>query len=349
MSRIKSLAKKVVPQRVRNAVKYVLSENYRDRLYWEHDRQVGQRVFGLTGGEVVAGPFKGLKYVSMARGSSIGPKLRDLRLQRGLSLQQLAERANVSAAAIHKIEKSGMVPTITTLLKLAGALNRSISYFVDEETEQNGPAVLVRADERRIVYTSHLGIDLKDYDSRIRTFIPHYEEMLDVGGAAIPSRARTIVDLGMGTEKLLSDGPACDAILASCAIPGILPPVTLGDQLLVDGGVVNNTPISHAVALGAERIYVLPTQDRAHFLTSAPRTALDAAIYGIGLLVGSRLDSDIARYGRDVEVIVLPAPNAARVQPTDFDHSSRLMAAAYAAAREALVEAVPVTLQSVAA
>lgn len=75
MSRIKSLAKKVVPQRVRNAVKYVLSENYRDRLYWEHDRQVGQRVFGLTGGEVVAGPFKGLKYVSTARGSSIGPKL----------------------------------------------------------------------------------------------------------------------------------------------------------------------------------------------------------------------------------------------------------------------------------
>jgi transcriptional regulator with XRE-family HTH domain len=92
--------------------------------------------------------------------SSIGPKLRDLRLQRGLSLQQLAERADVSAAAIHKIEKSGMVPTITTLLKLAGALNRSVSYFVDEETEQNGPAVMVPSDDRRIVFTSHLGIDL---------------------------------------------------------------------------------------------------------------------------------------------------------------------------------------------
>ncbi|HEV7864842.1 MAG TPA: cupin domain-containing protein [Acidimicrobiia bacterium] len=92
--------------------------------------------------------------------SSIGPKLRDLRLQRGLSLQQLADRADVSAAAIHKIEKSGMVPTITTLLKVAGALNRPISYFVDEETEQNGPAMMVKADERRIVFTSHLGIDL---------------------------------------------------------------------------------------------------------------------------------------------------------------------------------------------
>jgi transcriptional regulator with XRE-family HTH domain len=92
--------------------------------------------------------------------SSIGPKLRELRLQRGLSLQQLAERAEVSAAAIHKIERSGMVPTITTLLKLAAALNRPVGYFVDEDVEESGPAVLIPAGDRRVVYTSHRGIDL---------------------------------------------------------------------------------------------------------------------------------------------------------------------------------------------
>lgn len=93
--------------------------------------------------------------------SSIGPKLRALRLQRSLSLQQLAERADVSAAAIHKIERSGMVPTITTLLKLAAALNRPVGYFVDEGGEEPGPAVLIPAGERRTVYTSHRGIDLR--------------------------------------------------------------------------------------------------------------------------------------------------------------------------------------------
>lgn len=49
---------------------------------------------------------------------------------------------------------------------------------------------------------SHLGIKLAEYDSRIRTFIPHYEEMLEVAAAAIPRRARHIVDLGIGTGAL---------------------------------------------------------------------------------------------------------------------------------------------------
>jgi tRNA (cmo5U34)-methyltransferase len=49
---------------------------------------------------------------------------------------------------------------------------------------------------------SHLGIKLTEYDSRIRTFIPRYEEMLDAAAGAIPPRARTIVDLGIGTGAL---------------------------------------------------------------------------------------------------------------------------------------------------
>lgn len=49
---------------------------------------------------------------------------------------------------------------------------------------------------------AHLGIDLAEYDARIRTFIPDYEEMLDVAASAVPRQARTIVDLGIGTGAL---------------------------------------------------------------------------------------------------------------------------------------------------
>ncbi len=93
--------------------------------------------------------------------SSIGPKIRELRGARQLSLQQLADRSDVSPAAIHKVEQGNMVPTITTLLKIAAALDRPVSYFVEEETETPSYVVYTPASERRKVYTAHQGIDLQ--------------------------------------------------------------------------------------------------------------------------------------------------------------------------------------------
>src|SRR4051794_2273553 len=62
------------------------------------------------------------------------------------------------------------------------------------------------------------------------------------------------VDVITGEELRLSSGNLRDAILASAAIPGVLEPVAWGDRVLMDGGVANNTPISHAIELGARRI-----------------------------------------------------------------------------------------------
>lgn len=79
---------------------------------------------------------------------AIGPKVRRLRQDGGLSLQQLARRAEVSAAAIHKVERGDMVPTVTTLLKLASALDRPVGHFVDGDGEPVPVAHLTRAGER---------------------------------------------------------------------------------------------------------------------------------------------------------------------------------------------------------
>lgn len=49
---------------------------------------------------------------------------------------------------------------------------------------------------------AHLGIEISAYDRRIRTFIPGYEDMLDAAAAAVPRRARQILDLGIGTGAL---------------------------------------------------------------------------------------------------------------------------------------------------
>lgn len=91
--------------------------------------------------------------------SGIGPKIKALRIENGLSLQAAAARADVSAATIHKIEQGDMVPTITTLLKIAVALQRPIAYFVEEQ-EHAPPTALIKPDERPDIFTSHRGIHL---------------------------------------------------------------------------------------------------------------------------------------------------------------------------------------------
>jgi len=102
--------------------------------------------------------------------NQIGPKLSELRKDQGLSLQQLANISDVSPAAIHKIERSGMVPTITTLLKLAAALGVTVSHFVEEEGAEPEPVHLTRADSRPTVYTPHPGLNLAGISGSYRQF-----------------------------------------------------------------------------------------------------------------------------------------------------------------------------------
>src|SRR4051794_16945023 len=170
-------------------------------------------------------------------------------------------------------------------------------------------------------------------DQALRRLVSRYLEYEDFADATTPLHV-VAYDMIGGREVRLSDGPAVDAIPASASIPGVFPPVVMGDQLLIDGGVVNNTPISHAVALGAERVYVLPTQTGPRRIDGSPAGAIDAAIHAPTPLVDSRFAADVARFAQEVELIVLPAPNAHRVQPTDFEHAGRLMAEALTACRE---------------
>ncbi|HKK83712.1 MAG TPA: patatin-like phospholipase family protein [Atribacterota bacterium] len=61
-------------------------------------------------------------------------------------------------------------------------------------------------------------------------------------------------DLISGKEVILGKGRLMEAIMASCAIPGIFPPVQYHNQLLVDGGITDNVPIEVARKMGADFI-----------------------------------------------------------------------------------------------
>jgi NTE family protein len=155
-------------------------------------------------------------------------------------------------------------------------------------------------------------------------------------------------DVLTGEEVVLSRGPVVDAVLASAAIPGVFPPVPFEGRLLVDGGIVNNTPISHAVALGADQVFVLPALG-AQRLDRAPRGAVAAGITAVARAIVRRFDDDVARYRDVVELTVLPAPELAGILPTDFGHADELIEHGLAGARRVLERPrAPVALRAAA-
>jgi NTE family protein len=123
--------------------------------------------------------------------------------------------------------------------------------------------------------------------------------------------------------------------MASAAIPGVLPAVNWHGRELIDGGVANNAPLSHALELGADEIYVLPTGTPCE-LAEAPHGALAMLVYATTLLVHGRLAHEIAALGDQARIAVLPPPCPLSVQPTDFGHADELIEQARTDARRYL-------------
>lgn len=140
-------------------------------------------------------------------------------------------------------------------------------------------------------------------------------------------------DMLLGREVLLSRGPVVDAVLASTAIPGVFPPVTIDGRQLIDGGVANNTPISSAIRLGATRIVVLPT-GFACALKQVPRDAIGRAMHALSMLVTRQLVSDIERFGTQVQLRVVPPLCPVHSSPYDYTACAELIDRAAAATRE---------------
>jgi len=141
----------------------------------------------------------------------------------------------------------------------------------------------------------------------------------------ITANART------GAEVQLSSGPALDAVLASAAIPGIYPPVEWEGEFLIDGGIVNNTPITTAIDAGASEVWVLSTGWSCD-LPEAPTSALGLAMVSISQLIQLRLELEIAAQNFDVPVRLIPPPCPIEVTPIDFSQTEELIERARGAA-----------------
>jgi NTE family protein len=87
--------------------------------------------------------------------------------------------------------------------------------------------------------------------ARLESFFARVTGDPTFAGLKIPYAAVT-ADLATGKQVVLREGRVARAVRASCSVPGIVTPVELDGRLLIDGGVVNNLPISVVRDLGAD-------------------------------------------------------------------------------------------------
>ncbi|PHR56752.1 MAG: hypothetical protein COA47_12535 [Robiginitomaculum sp.] len=128
-------------------------------------------------------------------------------------------------------------------------------------------------------------------------------------------------DLENKETVILSEGDLTRAVFASMAVPGILPPVQIGDHLLVDGGLANNLPISIARQMGADIIIAVD-------LSRPPKLAAD--INNVFDVVG-QLAAFITLQQAEIEleglteIDILIKPDLTGFSPIDFEKGNELV------------------------
>ena len=138
----------------------------------------------------------------------------------------------------------------------------------------------------------------------------------------------------VSTEKTILDrGDLAMAMRASMAVPGVFAPLRVDGQLLVDGGVVDNVPISVARDMGAERLIVVDVG--APLLTEAQLDSpLAVSLQMVSAMMKRETDRSLATLDpRDV----LIRPDLGEFSSADFDHS----ASTIETGRQAAIAALP--------
>jgi NTE family protein len=105
----------------------------------------------------------------------------------------------------------------------------------------------------------------------------------------------------------------------------MFPPVTIDGDVLVDGGVVNNVPISRALTAGCDRIYVLLCGPL-HYHPRPPSRPVEAALTAFFVAVHARFVRELATLPPGIEVVVFSGGGDPSGQYRDFSNTPGLIA-----------------------
>jgi NTE family protein len=182
--------------------------------------------------------------------------------------------------------------------------------------------------------------------ARTRTHLHANDALRGLLADALPERIEDLAvpfqcvaaSIERASEHWFASGPLVDAVMASAAVPGLLPAVEIDGEHFLDGGIVNSIPVARAVELGATTIYVLQV-GRLERALEPPRWPWEVGLVAFEIARRHRFLGDLERLPDDVSVHVLPT---GQTDPPRYTDLSQLryrdvsqVAGAIARAREA--------------
>ncbi|KQP63875.1 MULTISPECIES: patatin-like phospholipase family protein [Nocardioides] len=146
-------------------------------------------------------------------------------------------------------------------------------------------------------------------------------------------------------EHWFDSGPVVDAVMASAAVPGLLPPARVGGEHFLDGGIVNSVPLARAHQLGATRVFVLQV-GRFDRPLRPPRRPWEVARVSFEVARRHRFTRELAELPAGVEAHVLPARGTSSRDDglragSDFRDVETRVQLTYEASRDYLREHLP--------
>lgn len=147
-------------------------------------------------------------------------------------------------------------------------------------------------------------------------------------------------DLHSGIQVLwglpgLLDTQVADAVVASCALPGIFPPRVIGGRAYVDGAVVENLPVRLAASLGTGLILAVNVAATS-VVRSFDETEGFAATYirGLEIVMQTQIEGQLREW--QGPPLILVQPRVEHISMFAFDRNEELLEAGYRATAQTI-------------
>jgi NTE family protein len=196
-----------------------------------------------------------------------------------------------------------------------------VEHLTELWCETNLAEISVGTMFRRVGTLARTGTHLQSFSEvrgRLRAVLPA-ERVEDL---ALPFQC-VAASIERAAEHWFDHGPLAEVVLASCSVPGILPPVRIGDEHFIDGGIVNSIPVSRAVTLGARQVYVLQV-GRLEQPLKPPRWPWEVGLVAFEVARRHRFAHDLGSLPEHVELHVLPTGGSAAPAYNDLTGQLRV-------------------------